>query len=73
MSHATTAHFDKDALIITYCDGIRCNGSTKGALNMVRLGFRVKELIGGLDSWRQDGCPIEGLEPAQPADSCGCS
>jgi hypothetical protein len=46
MSNATTAHLDKGALIVTYCDGIRCNGSTKGALNMLQLGFRVKELIG---------------------------
>ena len=41
MSAATTAHLDRGALIVTYCVGIRCNGSTKGALNMVRLGFRV--------------------------------
>ena len=73
MSNATTAHLDKGALIVTYCDGIRCNGSTKGALNMLQLGFRVKELIGGLDCWRYDGYPIEGLETAEPAGSCGCS
>lgn len=73
MTAATTAHVDRGALIVTYCDGIRCNGSTKGALNMVQLGFRVKELIGGLDCWRQDGYPVDGLEPALPAGSCGCS
>ena len=73
MSTATTAHLDKGALIVTYCDGIRCNGSTKGALNMVQLGFRVKELIGGLDCWRYDGYPVDGFEPMQPAGSCGCS
>ena len=73
MTTATTAHLDKAALIVTYCDGIRCNGSTKGALNMVQLGFRVKELIGGLDCWRYDGYAIDGSEPAPPAGSCGCS
>ena len=73
MSPATTARLDKEALIVTYCDGIRCNGSTKGALNMVQLGFRVKELIGGLDCWRYDGYPVHGLEPVQSAGSCGCS
>jgi len=73
MSSATTAHLDKDALIVTYCDGIRCNGSTKGALNMVQLGFRVKELIGGLDCWRYDGYPVYGAEPAAPGGSCGCA
>jgi rhodanese-related sulfurtransferase len=74
MSSATTAQLDKAALIVTYCDGIRCNGSTKGALNMLRLGFRVKELIGGLDCWRYDGYPVDGTEKVEPAaGSCGCS
>ena len=73
MSTATTAHLDKGALIVTYCDGIRCNGSTKGALNMLQLGFRVKELIGGIDCWRYDGFPVDGLEMVEPAGSCGCS
>ena len=73
MSPATTAHLDRAALIVTYCDGIRCNGSTKGALSMVQLGFHVKELIGGLDCWRYDGYAVDGLEPVQPAGSCGCS
>src|ERR1044072_3365172 len=72
MSPATTAHLDKEALIVTYCDGIRCNGSTKGALNMVRLGFRVKELIGGLDCWRFDGYPVDGAEPVQLTGTCDC-
>jgi len=73
MNSATTAHLDKETLIVTYCDGIRCNGSTKGALNMVRLGFRVKELIGGLDCWRYDGYPVDGLERVPSAGACGCS
>ena len=72
MSNATTAHLDKGALIVTYCDGIRCNGSTKGALNMLQLGFRVKELIGGLDCWRYDGYPVDGLETAQLDGPTGC-
>ena len=39
---------------------------------MLHLGFRVKELIGGLDCWRHDGYLVEGLQTAQPAGSCGC-
>jgi rhodanese-related sulfurtransferase len=73
MSSVTTAHLDKGALIVTYCDGIRCNASTKGALNMLQLGFRVKELIGGIDGWQHDGYPVDGLETAEPAGSCGCA
>lgn len=54
MDADTTAHLDKSLLYVTYCDGIGCNASTKGALKLARLGFRVKELMGGLDWWRRD-------------------
>jgi rhodanese-related sulfurtransferase len=73
MSPDTTAHLDKQALIVTYCDGIGCNASTKGALNMLRLGFRVKELIGGLDWWQRDGHPVHGGGVEGAAISCGCA
>jgi rhodanese-related sulfurtransferase len=73
MDAATTAALDKDTLIVTYCDGIGCNASTKGALNMARLGFRVRELIGGLDWWKRDGHPTEGSSIGTPASvTCGC-
>ena len=60
MTSGSTAHLDKDVLYITYCNGIGCNASTKGALNMVKLGFRVKELTGGLDWWKRDGYQTQG-------------
>ncbi|MCY3825652.1 MAG: rhodanese-like domain-containing protein [Nitrospinae bacterium] len=66
MNPETTAHLDTEALVVTYCDGIGCNASTKGALNMTRLGFKVKELMGGLDWWKRDGHPTEcAAESAQ--------
>lgn len=74
MSDESVARLDREALIVTYCDGIGCNASTKGALNMTRLGFRVKELMGGLDWWKRDGHPTAG-EQASPGNSeivCGC-
>ena len=30
-------------------------------------------IVRGLDCWRHDGYPVDGLEPVQPAGSCGCS
>ncbi len=60
MNEETTKHLDKTALVIAYCDGIGCNASTKGALNMAKLGFRAKELIGGLAWWKRDGHKTEG-------------
>jgi len=49
MNAKTTAGFDKTKLYITYCDGIGCNASTRGALNLAKLGFNVRELIGGIE------------------------
>ncbi len=73
MSGATTAGIDKSALVVVYCDGIGCNASTKGALHMTRLGFRVKELIGGLDWWKRDGHPVEEtVSHVADAIGCGC-
>lgn len=62
MNAETTAHLDKEILYVTYCDGIGCNASTKGALNMTKLGFKVKELIGGIEWWKFDGYATEGTQ-----------
>jgi rhodanese-related sulfurtransferase len=59
MNAATTTQFDRNALFVTYCDGVGCNASTKGALQLTQLGFRTKELIGGIDWWKRDGHPVE--------------
>ncbi|MDM8541218.1 rhodanese-like domain-containing protein [Desulfococcaceae bacterium HSG9] len=60
MSELTTAHLDKAKTYITYCDGIGCNGSTNGALKLSKLGFNVKELLGGIDWWKRDGYATDG-------------
>ena len=74
MNEASTAQLDRSALVVTYCDGIGCNASTKGALNMTRLGFKVKELMGGLDWWKRDGHPVDSGNAisAVGAANCGC-
>ena len=58
MSLETTAQLDRNMVYVVYCDGIGCNGSTKGAYQLARLGFRTKELLGGFDWWRRDGHPV---------------
>ena len=55
----STQPLDRNATYVTYCDGIGCNASTKGALKLAELGFHVKELIGGIDWWKRDGYPTE--------------
>jgi rhodanese-related sulfurtransferase len=73
MDASTTAALDRTALVVTYCDGIGCNASTKGALAMAKLGFSVRELIGGLDWWKRDGHPTHGAAAQAAGDACGCN
>lgn len=78
MDAHSTAELDRSKVYITYCDGIGCNGSTQGAYKLAKLGFRVKELIGGLDFWIRDGHPqatgnAVGQYPTEfTAQDCGC-
>lgn len=68
-----TDKMNKDILYVTYCDGIGCNASIKGALNMTKLGFCVKELLGGLDWWKRDGYQTEGANASSDKNiTCGC-
>jgi rhodanese-related sulfurtransferase len=73
MNIHTTAGFDRSAIYVSYCDGIGCNASTKGALNMTSLGFNVRELIGGIEWWKLDGYQTEGAnQTAGLKISCAC-
>lgn len=67
----TTKHLDHSYTYVTYCDGIGCNASTKGAYKLAKLGFQVKELIGGLDWWKRDGYATESTF-AQAGIGCNC-
>jgi rhodanese-related sulfurtransferase len=49
----------KDAPIVVYCWGPGCNGSTRGALTLARLGYtQVRELIGGFEYWAREGLAV---------------
>ncbi|MFD7071583.1 rhodanese-like domain-containing protein [Streptomyces sp. NPDC059913] len=45
--------------VITYCWGPGCDGATRAALALARLGYRVKEMIGGIEYWIREGFPVE--------------
>ncbi len=44
--------------VVTYCWGPGCNGATRAALEFARLGYPVKEMIGGYEYWVREGLPI---------------
>ncbi|WP_018352916.1 rhodanese-like domain-containing protein [Longispora albida] len=50
-------------LIVTYCWGPACNGSTKAAMKIAALGRPVKEMIGGFEYWVREGWATEGKRP----------
>lgn len=56
--------------VVTYCWGPGCNGSTRAALALSQLGYRAKEMIGGLEYWVREGFPVDtdGLLDRQPVD-----
>jgi len=77
------AELDPAVPLVTYCWGPGCNGSTRGALALARLGFAVKEMIGGVEYWIREGFPVETghgqiTRPADPltapsaAVTCEC-
>jgi rhodanese-related sulfurtransferase len=73
MQTETTRNLDQDALYVVYCDGIGCNASTRGALKLARLGFKVKELIGGIEWWKVDGYTTEGTHPLKRGRRVACA
>lgn len=73
MNEESTKYLDRSFTYITYCDGIGCNASTKGALNMTKLGFKVKELIGGIEWWKLDGYATEGTKANLIGEKIQCA
>jgi rhodanese-related sulfurtransferase len=64
--------------VVTYCWGPGCNGATRAALALARLGYVVREMLGGIEYWTREGFPVEvaGALTASPPDPlttpCGC-
>ena len=56
------AAYAPDTLFVVYCAGPHCNGATKGALKLARLGRPVKEMIGGIEGWRDEGYDLRDTE-----------
>ena len=45
------SQYDKETLFVVYCWGPGCNGASKAAYKLSALGFRVKEMLGGIHYW----------------------
>lgn len=45
--------------VVTYCWGPGCNGATRAALEFAKLGYPVKEMLGGYEYWVREGYPVQ--------------
>jgi rhodanese-related sulfurtransferase len=58
---------DRDRPVVTYCWGPGCNAATKAALELAKLGYEVKEMIGGFEYWVREGFAYDTANgPVQP-------
>ncbi|MCI3221705.1 rhodanese-like domain-containing protein [Streptomyces sp. NP-1717] len=50
---------DRSVPVVTYCWGPGCDGAARAALALALLGYRVKEMLGGIEYWIREGFEIE--------------
>jgi rhodanese-related sulfurtransferase len=74
-----SAALDPRVPVVTYCWGPGCNGATRAALALARLGYVVREMLGGIEYWIREGFPVEvdggelvRSEPDPLTTPCGC-
>lgn len=53
------ATLPKNKTIVTYCGDLTCGLAPKAALQLAQKGFKVMELVGGIDVWSRKGFPVE--------------
>jgi rhodanese-related sulfurtransferase len=59
MTKERMAQFTDGTLFVVYCAGPHCNGANKAAVRLAKLGYRVKEMIGGVTGWQDEGFTFE--------------
>ena len=69
--------------VVVYCWGPGCNGATRSAIEFLKLGYEVREMIGGFEYWAREGnavvdddgdvlMPADRLTTPITADDCDC-
>ncbi len=57
---------DPSTPVVVYCWSPGCNAGAKGAVEFAKLGYSVREMIGGYEYWVREGQPTENDEGALP-------
>lgn len=59
MTPERMAEYPITTRFVVYCAGPHCNGANKVAIRLARLGYPVKEMIGGITGWRDEEFALE--------------
>ncbi|MFL1516334.1 rhodanese-like domain-containing protein [Pseudomonas prosekii] len=71
MTAQTLAAYPASTLFVVYCAGPHCNGANKAAVKLAALGYPVKEMIGGVTGWLDEGFALN-VEAVSGAIGCEC-
>lgn len=63
------AQYAPDTVFVTYCAGPHCNGATRGAIRLARLGRPVKVMIGGITGWLDEGFALATQNGTAPSSN----
>ena len=47
--------YSQETVFVVYCAGPHCNGANKAAIRLSKIGRPVKEMIGGVTGWVDEG------------------
>ncbi len=75
MTAERLAAFAPSTLFVVYCAGPHCNGVHRAGLRLASLGYAVKEMLGGVTGWLDEGLALvgENAEQAAPASAISCA
>ena len=66
------AEYPTSTLFVVYCAGPHCNGANKAAVKLAALGYPVKEMIGGVTGWLDEGFELSVAAPRAATHPIAC-
>jgi rhodanese-related sulfurtransferase len=66
------AAYPCDTLFVVYCAGPHCNAVHRAAARLAAHGFAVKEMIGGITGWLDEGFALSQTGPGEVRLGCEC-
>lgn len=67
------AEYARQTLFVVYCAGPHCNGVHRAAVRLAELGYPVKEMIGGVTGWLDEGFSLVGENVSALGNGVSCA